>query len=212
MKKISDGFGLYLVLTEPHRGYEYLTSLAVELDISYVQLRAKGRSAFETLKIAEAMRRETEQGATRLIINDDVRIARDCDAFGVHVGQDDTPVEELTPIVGEHMACGLSTHTLEQLEQVPASVSYVGFGPVFPTQTKQLADPCTGSSMAGEAAVQSMVPLVAIGGITAETLPEVLRSGVRNYAVSSPVCNTTAPKEAMVKLLRVQREHSLEEN
>ncbi len=110
MKIIDDNFGLYGILTNPVRGYDYLTKLLVDNEIRFIQLRMKNGSEYEKLKVAESMKKITEGSNTYLIINDSAQIALDSDADGVHVGQGDMSVSEVRKMVGEEMIIGLSTH------------------------------------------------------------------------------------------------------
>lgn len=133
-----DEFGLYLVLTDPVAGYEYCTEAAVETGVCYVQLRMKRRPRSKILEMAKRLRRITAGSTTRFIVNDDVEVARQCGADGVHVGQDDMTLDEARrrwPEPGKIF--GLSTHNEEQEASArKLAPDYVGVGPVYPTSTK----------------------------------------------------------------------------
>ena len=127
-------------------------------------------------------------GAT-VIVNDRADVARLAHADGVHVGQDDLPVGLARTIVGGDATVGLSTHTNEQIESgVAEPVSYLAVGPVFDTSSKVTGyDPVglDGVRVAVERARRRSLPVVAIGGITLETAPEVIEAGAASVAVIS---------------------------
>ena len=120
-----------------------------------------------------------------VIVNDRADVARLSGAAGVHLGQDDLPVQDARAILGPDGVIGLSTHTLEQLGEARAlPVTYVAVGPVYATGTKNTGYRPVGPSFVREAAGRSAAtPVVAIGGITLERAPEVLAAGAGAVAV-----------------------------
>ncbi len=133
-------------------------------------------------------------GAT-VVVNDRVDVARLCGAAGVHLGQDDLPVECARRIVGKHAVVGLSTHTSEQLGAALAKpVTYVAVGPVYPTGTKDTGYRPVGTSFVREAVARAAAtPVVAIGGITLERAPAVLAAGAAAVAVIGDLLAGGAP-------------------
>ncbi|MFT7579248.1 MAG: thiamine-phosphate pyrophosphorylase [Myxococcota bacterium] len=106
--------------------------------------------------------------------------------IALHLGQDDMPPAAARAIVGQDVLIGWSTHTVEQVRAAHAlPVDYLGFGPVFETTTKANPDATVGLADLKEAVVASRWPLVAIGGITAETVQSVRATGVDMVAVAS---------------------------
>jgi thiamine-phosphate pyrophosphorylase len=201
-------FGLYLVLTDPVTGYEACAEAAVETGVRYVQLRMKKSSPQEVLEMARRLRRITAGSGTRFIVNDDVEIAAEADADGVHLGQDDmsiTKARRLWPQPGKIF--GLSTHNPEQ-EQLARALApdYIGVGPVFPTPTKEKTDPTLGLEGMGRIVRGSPLTTVAIGGIDQENLAEVLRQGAVNYCVVRAVNLSPDPKSAILSLQEIWRE------
>jgi thiamine-phosphate pyrophosphorylase len=200
--RIPDTFGLYVILTNPVRGYEYCADVCVEFAVPFVQLRIKETSEYQVLRIAEKLRYITHHSATRLIINDYPDVARDCSADGVHVGQDDMPFEEVKEIVGPEMLIGLSTHNPEQTEEAcKKRPDYIGIGPVYATPTKKIPDPVLGIDGMKEMLAKATVPAVCIGGITLERLPEVLKAGARNFCMVRPVCESREPGKVIKKII-----------
>ncbi len=202
--KIEDHFGFYAILTDPDRGYDYLTNLVVEYELAFVQLRTKLASRFETLKIAEGMRQITEGTATNLIINDDAQIALDCAADGVHLGQGDMSIAEARAMVGSEMLIGLSTHNpKETASSRDEEIDYIGVGPVWTTPTKQIPDPVLGLETMREMVELATVPAVCIGGISLERIPEVLNGGGRNFSLVRPLCSTNDPRANLDKIMEL---------
>lgn len=152
--------------------------------ICWIQLRDKTASPREFYDAAqEAMRVAHEHGVT-LIVNDRVDIALAVDADGVHVGQDDLPVENARALMKPGKLVGLSTHSLEQaVEADRLPVDYIAIGPVFSTTTKPDHEPAVGLQMIKRVRQHISKPLVAIGGITLETAPQVIAAGADAVAV-----------------------------
>lgn len=206
-----EAFGLYLVLTEPVAGYEACAEAAVTTGVRYLQLRMKKRSRQEVLDVARRLRRVTAGTETRFIVNDDVEIAAEADADGVHLGQDDisiTAARGLWRAPGK--VFGMSTHNEDQERRAREfAPDYIGVGPVFPTPTKEKPDPTLGLERMGRIVRESPLTTVAIGGIDRENLPEVLRQGAVNYCVLRAVNLDPDPKPAILRLQQIWREHCL---
>jgi len=203
-----DIFGLYLVLTDPVAGYEACAEAAVEEEVRYLQLRMKKRSHGEVLEMARRLRSITAGSGTRFIVNDDVDIAAEAGADGVHLGQDDMTIAEARqrwPYPGKIF--GLSTHNEEQeLRAREVTPDYIGVGPVFATPTKEEPDPSLGPERMGRIIRNSPLTTVAIGGINTDNLAEVLRQGAVNYCVVRPVTQHPDPGAAIRSLWEIWRE------
>ena len=120
------------------------------------------------------------------IVNDQVDLALASRADGVHVGQGDMPVAEVRRRAGDRMIIGVSTHSPEQAVRAEAEgADYIGVGPVFATKTKKDVCPPVGLDYVEYAAREARIPWVAIGGIQAGNLPEVLSRGARLVAMVS---------------------------
>lgn len=208
---MNNDFGLYLILTDPAAGYETCTEAAVAENIRYLQLRMKNRPRTEVLDMARKLRKITAGTETRFIINDDLETAMACDADGVHLGQDDLSIEQARAAWNTPgKIFGLSTHSMEQAEQAAAlRPDYIGIGPVFPTATKTDTDPEVGPAETGRIAQAVSVPSVAIGGINAANLPEVLKAGARNYCVVSAVNASPDPRAAIRALQAIWTNHRI---
>ena len=205
---MDDAFGLYLVMTDPVVGYEACAEAAVRCGVRYLQLRMKGAPRDAVLETALRVRDVTLGSDTLFIVNDDVTIARDVDADGVHLGQRDLPLAEarrMWPAPGKRF--GLSTHNeQEALIASRLSPDYIGVGPVFATPTKAVPDPVLGPERMGTILRSVQVPAVALGGIDCGNLAEVLRRGARNFCVVRAVNKRPDPETAIRDLQGIWRQ------
>ena len=161
-----------------------------------VQLREKHLPAREFYAEAvEALRLARSFGA-RLVVNDRVDVALAAGADGAHLGQDDLPPEAARALLGGGAVVGFSTHGVAQAAAAALMpLDYVAVGPVFDTSSKQNPDPLVGLEGVRLArAAVGRLPLVAIGGITAETAASVLAAGADSVAVIGALL-TTDPAE-----------------
>jgi len=207
---MDDAFGLYLVMTDPVAGYETCAAAAVRCGVRYLQLRMKGTLRDAVLETARRVRAITLGSDTLFIVNDDVAIAREVDADGVHLGQGDLPLDEarrLWQVPGKRF--GLSTHNeLQALQASRRSPDYIGVGPVFATPTKAVSDPVLGLERMASIVRSSPVAAVAIGGIDRGNLAEVLRRGARNFCVVRAVNRQPDPGTAIRELQGIWRQQS----
>ena len=164
-----------------------LAAAFIDGGATLLQLRAKSAPSGAFLDAAAAIAARAHRSGARLVINDRADIARLSGADGVHIGQDDLAAPLVRALVGAEAMIGLSTHTEAQLRAALGQpVDYVATGPVFGTTTKATGYDRIGlDSVRRSAAIarSSGRPLVAIGGITLETAPDVLRAGASTVAV-----------------------------
>ena len=154
--------------------------------IKILQYREKDTKAGKMLEECLALRRLTREAGACFIVNDHVDIAMLCEADGVHVGQDDLPVQAVRQLVGPDMIIGLSTHSPEQARAaVAAGADYIGVGPIYATQTKK--DVCAPVTLdyLDWVVANITLPFVAIGGIKRHNIGEVTRHGARCCALVS---------------------------
>lgn len=195
----SSAWRLYVIIDRvvigPHDLAE-VAAAAIRGGADVIQLRDKGASARTLIEEGRSLKRLTQAAGIALIVNDRADVAQATGADGVHLGQDDLPINEARAIMGQGRLIGASTHSLEQARAaVREGADYIGCGPIFPTPTK----PNYGSVGVGliqqvRAAVQ--VPVVCIGGIDQTTLEEVLRAGAECVAVVRAVCSAPNPESA----------------
>jgi thiamine-phosphate pyrophosphorylase len=151
-----------------------------------IQLRAKSAPAARVLGLAREIRRRTRDHGVVFLVNDRVDIALLAEADGVHLGQDDLPVQEARRLLPPGSLIGLSTHSEAELRAALTSgADYLGFGPVFATSTKERPAPVRGLADLAAAARFSPLPVVAIGGITVGRAASVRAAGAAAMAVIS---------------------------
>lgn len=195
-------FGFYLVITNPVVGYAKCAEAAVRAGVKIVQLRMKHASREDVLREGRELRRVTAGTGTLFIVNDDPSIASEVGADGVHVGQGDMAPAEVRSRYPELKVVGLSTHNMDQVRaSIAQPIDYIGVGPVYATPTKDIPDPTLGLDTMSRMIAAAAHPAVAIGGIDASRLPDVIAAGARNYAVVRAVCQSEDPYSAILKLI-----------
>ena len=153
-----------------------------------------------------------DSGGT-LIVNDRVDVAIATEADGVHLGQDDFPIALARKLLGENRIIGGSAATLEEAQKcLTEGTDYIGFGPVYPTASKADADPVTGIKLLKQTVEAIPLPIIAIGGISADNTPEVIRAGARGIAVISAVCCQENPEQATRALYKALQTETLRGN
>jgi len=153
-----------------------------------LQLRVKELPTREFLPIAHEVRAICRQTGCVLIINDRADIALAVDAEGVHVGQEDLPLEAARKVLGPDKLVGVSTHDPAQaLAAERGGADYIGFGPLFGTSTKATGYNARGLDQLREIRALVRPPIVAIGGITTERAPAALAAGADAVAMISDV-------------------------
>jgi thiamine-phosphate pyrophosphorylase len=181
--------------------FERLVRELVEADVGMIQLRDKQLDDRELVAPARSLRELTRGTRTLAIINDRADVAAIVGADGVHLGQEDLSVKDARAVVGARMLVGVSTHNLGQARQaVLDGANYLGAGPTFLSQTKAF-DELAGLEYLRKVAAEIRLPTFAIGGITADNLPEVLTAGVSRVAVGAAVTDARKPGVAVRDLL-----------
>lgn len=202
---MNEPFGLYLILTAPVAGYETCARAAVDCGVRFLQLRMKNQPRETILETAQLIRKITHGTRTLFIMNDDLSLAMEADADGVHLGQTDQSLGEARAIWNHpKKRFGLSTHSMAQAAAaVQEQPDYIGIGPVFPTPTKPDADPALGPDETGRIASATPLPAVAIGGIDADNLQQVLEAGAKNYCVVRAVNQSHDPATQIKRLQKI---------
>lgn len=161
-----------------------LAEIWAEAGVRLIQYRDKFSSAAQICAQAKELVARLSPSGALLILNDRPDIAAIAGATGVHVGQDDLPVEQARRICAPPHWVGVSTHNLDQVRAAAAtSADYIAVGPIFPTGTKLNPDPVVGIDLLREARRLTRKPLIAIGGITLDRAADVLRAGADSIAV-----------------------------
>lgn len=195
--------------TEQHT---YLDSirLALEGGIKWVQLRMKEASEEEFLSVGTEVRRLCNQYGATFIIDDHVELVHKLKADGVHLGKNDMPIIEARRILGNDVIIGGTANTFEDIaSHYQATANYIGCGPFRFTTTKKGLSPTLGlegyrsiMQKVKEAAID--IPVVAIGGITAEDIPGIMQTGISGIALSGTILRAENPIEEINRILKYE--------
>ena len=196
---------LYLVTDAPERcRYGLLETVrrAVAGGVSIVQYRRDLEDHAAVLAEVLPLRDFLRGAGVPLIINNDVALAVEIGADGIHIGQSDMPVAEARALIGPEMILGLTVANDAEMDAVDASlVDYVGCGPVFPTISKDDAPADLGVAKWAELAARCPVPICAIGGLNVERSRAVRATGhCDGIAVVSAICAAENPEQAAREL------------
>lgn len=156
---------------------------AVAAGAPCIQLRAKGASARELMEMGHALLPVTSKAGALLFVNDRLDVALALGADGVHVGPHDIPVAAVRHASGPRLLIGASCDEPDEARRlVAAGADYIGCGTVYPTSTKADAGTAIGLARLGRVAAAVTVPVVGIGGITANRAPEIRATGASGCA------------------------------
>lgn len=195
---------LYLVISEKDCLYRPWLEVAEEAilgGVDLIQLREKQLAYEDFLERAQALKAITDRYQIPLVINDAVDVAAAVNAWGVHVGQQDTAPSEIVARHGARFHIGWSIEQLDQLNSPQiAYVQHLGVSPVFRTDTK--TDTITEWGLQGLQQLKCLtnLPLVAIGHINASNIGDVYHAGASSLAVVSAICHSPNPREAAIQL------------
>jgi thiamine-phosphate pyrophosphorylase len=204
---------IYAIL-DPHLASSPLVDLAETLakaGVRLMQLRDKRSSTRRIYLEASELAATLRPMDVRFIVNDRPDIAMMSRAEGVHVGQNDLPVEEARRICGQPRWVGVSTHSLEQLREADrTSADYIAVGPIFPTGTKENPDPVVGIDFLRRVRPMTRKPLVAIGGITLESAADIFRAGADSVALVRDLLAAPDPGARAQQYLAVAEQARIE--
>lgn len=166
------------------------------------QYRNKNGSRNEIYHVSLELADRVRRSGGVFIVNDHADIAKAVDADGVHLGQDDLPLAYGRKVLGRDKFIGISTHSVEQAREAEAAgADYIGFGPLFPTTTKE-AGHHLGAETLRSLRNAVTLPVLAIGGIRPDNLAEAMQAGADGVAVISAVLSAPDPCAAACDLIR----------
>jgi thiamine-phosphate pyrophosphorylase len=178
---------LYAILDAAQTGDRSLTEVCgilLAAGVRLIQYRDKQASSCQLYEAGRQLAEQVRRAGGLFIVNDRADVARAVGADGVHLGQDDLPVELARRSLEPGKLVGCSTHDLAQVREADqSSADYIAFGPIFPTQSKAKPDNVVGLAGLREARQATRKPLVAIGGITLAKAREVTGAGADSVAV-----------------------------
>mgnify|MGYP000737147488 FL=1 len=181
-----------------------LAAAAIAGGATAIQLRAKDLPTVRQVAVARALADLARRHAVLFIVNDRLDVALAVEADGVHLGWEDLPPADARRLLGPERVLGVSAGNLEEARAaLAAGADYLGVGPIFPTRTK--ADAGEAIGLEGLRAIRALspVPIVAIGGITAENAAAVIAAGADGVAVISAVLLAPDPTAAARRLRQV---------
>lgn len=198
------------VITDPNlpkgRNLEDVVRQAVEAGASVVQLRDKTASDEELTRLAKRLLSIMRPKGVPLIVNDRLEVAHASDADGLHLGQEDGPIQAVRKILGKDKIVGRSTHSPEQaLGAQKEGADYIGVGPVFATPTKPGRKPVD-LDLVRFAAKNVTIPFVAIGGIDLGNALEVRQAGASTIAVVRAVMQAPDAGQATASFLGLMKQ------
>jgi len=176
---------------------EEVLTQALKGGITIFQYREKGENALsgkEKMELGKRLQQLCKEFSVPFIVNDDIDLALELDADGVHIGQDDETAEAVRAKIGAKIL-GVSAHSLEEVElAVRAGADYVGIGPIYHTNTKKDAKEVRGTALITDVRRQDVtIPIVGIGGITAANAAPVFHAGGDGVAVISEISGADQP-------------------
>ncbi len=175
----------------------------LEGEAPYLQLRFKDRPLHPHRE--EIARWPEAHPATRLIVNDDLEFAQAVGAWGAHLGQEDLRRHCKTALRDAPLSLGISTHSDEQIQRaIDCGAAMVGFGPMFPTGSKETTHAPQGVARLREVVASCGLPVVAIGGINDSNLDGVVASGVAMVAMIAYLDQFTTPEQLRALMARMR--------
>jgi len=199
---------LYFIADERPGGRPLADVLPAALagGVDVFQLRMKDVPDAAILAAAEVARGACEQAGALFVLNDRPDLAAQCDADGVHVGQDDLPLDRARQAVGPQRLVGRSTHAPADID-ADADADYLGVGPLHATPTKPGRRP-VGLDLVRYAAAHARPPFFAIGGIDTATIGAALEAGARRVAVVRALAEADDPQRAARTLRAAIERHA----
>lgn len=210
MRGTADTFQLHLITDRKRSSGDLLTAIrqALSVGVDWIQLREKTAPAYETYTLARRVQQECRGAGGGLIINDRIDIALALDADGVHLAKKSLPVEVARPLVGADILLGCSVHSLDEAMRASrAGADYITFGNVFATDTHPGA-PARGTAMLRAIVEAVEIPVLAIGGITAENVEQALVTGCAGIAVIGAILTAADPAAAAADLREALDRHA----
>jgi len=167
--------------------------------VDCIQLREKKWSSRQLQEWGEELLAHIAEHQVPLVVNDNLEVAMAVGAQGLHLGQEDMSLQDARHLAGDSLHIGISTHSYEQLKRAEKEAAdYVGFGPIFPSETKVFSEGI-GLSALVRARAKTSIPILAIGGITpanASLIPQEV-----GLAVCAAICGSNDPRASASALL-----------
>ena len=184
--------------------HEEIAKLAIRGGADIIQLRDKTLQTGELIETAVRIKKICQENNVLFIVNDRVDIAMLSNADGVHLGRDDISIKDARKLLGKNKIIGGTAHSLnEALESEKNGADYIGFGHIYPTNSKFKKTKPKGIGLLGKVCKAVKIPVIAIGGINLENAKEVLSTDVHGIAVIGSVVKSEFPANAASELRKV---------
>jgi thiamine-phosphate pyrophosphorylase len=177
----------------------------------WIQLRMKNADIDEIKQVALRLKPLCESFNAVFLLNDHVELCKEIEADGVHLGKEDMPPQKAREILGENCIIGSTCNTFEDIENLKDSpIDYIGLGPFRFTSTKKRLSPVLGLEGYRQIVRQCIdnkidIPIVAIGGITADDILPLMQTGVKGIALSSAILQAENPVEETKRILDLMK-------
>ena len=198
-------------ITHQTEQYSYLDSarMALEGGCKWIQLRMKEAPLNEVERVALELKPLCKQHDALLVLDDHVELTKKLEVDGVHLGKNDMPIAEARRVLGEGFIIGGTANTFDDVKaHYLAGADYIGCGPFRFTTTKKNLSPVLGlegyrSIIARMEEEGIDLPVVAIGGITYDDIPQLLQTGINGIAMSGSILRADDPVEETRRLLNI---------
>ncbi|MDQ0351927.1 thiamine-phosphate pyrophosphorylase [Alkalibacillus filiformis] len=199
---------LYLVMGSQNCKYDPVETLekAIQGGVTFFQFREKGegsKTGEEKIELGLQLKEVCYRHGVPFIVNDDLGLAIELDADGLHIGQEDGDMKKIKDSLKSHQLFGVSTHNVEEaLEAHRIGVDYIGVGPMFNTTTKDDIEEVRGPVVIKEIREQLPdIPVVGIGGIKHDNASQVIEAGADGVAVISDITKAESVDESTKRIV-----------
>ncbi|MCM2533073.1 thiamine phosphate synthase [Neobacillus pocheonensis] len=205
-EKLRDALKVYFIVGSNNcvKNPVQVVEEAIEGGITIFQFREKGKDALEgheKYMLAKELQAICKTKGIPFIVNDDIDLAIELNADGLHIGQEDEPVMNIRKKIGDKIL-GVSAHSLEEAKiAIKNGADYLGLGPIFPTKTKEDAKEVRGTTLIEELRANGLdIPIVGIGGITIDNARTVMKAGADGVAVITAISQSEKILETTQRL------------
>lgn len=183
---------------------EIVLQAAIDGGVTLFQFREKGTGAkegLEKIQLAKKLQAICKQNGVPFIVNDDLELALEIDADGIHIGQEDEDPRKVREMIGDRIL-GISAHNLDEANKaIVQGANYLGVGPMYETVTKKDIREVKGPEVIIEMRKNNLtIPIVGIGGIQKDLIKPIIEAGADGIAVISAISNCNDPRGAVMEL------------
>ena len=207
MKKKVNNNSLYLVITEKYsknRTSLEIAKEAIKGGVDIIQMREKNKTQEELYALGQQVNNLCNENNVMFIVNDNPYLAKQIDADGVHLGQEDIKkysIKTVRKLLGKDKIIGVSTHSVKEFEIFQEEdVDYLAFGPIFETKTKNY---CIGTEDIENVIKKAIKPVVFIGGINSENINQVIEKGGKIIGIIREIVGANNIEEATRKMKKI---------